>query len=148
MTQNDFDGVKRVIDRYLSAYEERNLDAVEATIAHDKAVLGIGTDEGEFWKGWTEIKSAKEKQLAAITETTLNRGHTEISFAQCGKVAWFAEELSGDFWVQGNKTTCHLRFTGVLEKRDNKWVIVQFHRSMPVKGFAVPYLETHGVRFD
>ncbi len=148
MTQKDIEAVKVVIDQYLSAYGERNLSAVESTMAHDKTVMGIGTDEGEFWKGWTEIKAAKEKQLAAISETTLNRGHTEVSFAQCGKVAWFAEELSGDFVVQGEKTTVPLRFTGVLEKRNNKWFIVQFHRSMPVKGFAVPYLETHGVRFD
>jgi uncharacterized protein (TIGR02246 family) len=148
MTQRDVEGVREIINRYLGAYVERNMEAMETTMAHDDTMLGIGTDENEYWQGWNAIKAAKEKQLRALTETNFRRGTTLINFSTDGNVAWFAEELMGDFCVGEEKTTCHLRFTGVVEKRDGKWTIVQFHRSMPVKGYAVPYLETHGVRFD
>jgi uncharacterized protein (TIGR02246 family) len=148
MAQQDMKGVSEVIDRYLQAYAHRDINALSTTLAQDSETLGFGTDEGEFWKGWTTIRNVMEKQFGAIREINWKRGQSQIRFSRDGNVAWFAEEMGGDFLSGSKKTTCAIRFTAVLERRANQWVIVQFHRSVPVEGFAVPYLEKHGVRFD
>ena len=148
MAQQDTKGVSEVVDRYLEAYAKRDIDAFGKTLAQDNDSLGIGTDEGEYWKGWTTIRNVAEKQFGAIREVNWKRGQPQLRFSRDGNVAWYAEEMVGDFLSGDKKTSCNLRFTAVLEKRNNQWVIVQFHRSVPVKGYAVPYLERHGVRFD
>ncbi|PIU58019.1 MAG: hypothetical protein COS89_02570 [Deltaproteobacteria bacterium CG07_land_8_20_14_0_80_38_7] len=148
MTQRDIEGVKNAINRYLNGYVEKNIDAIEDAILQSNDTIGIGTDENELWRGWAEIKSATERQLKAFSQINFKRGKTITNFSDDGTVAWFAEELSGKICSGKSEHTCHIRFTGILEKRNNKWEIVQFHRSIPVVGCCVPYLETHGVRFD
>ena len=148
MAQQDIKGVNDVIDRYLEAYARRDIESLSTTLAQDNESLGIGTDEGEYWNGWPTIRNVAEKQFGAIREVHWKRGQPIVRFSRDGNVAWYAEELCGDFLAANKKTSCDLRFTAVLEKRNNQWVIVQFHRSVPVKGYAVPYLERHGVRFD
>jgi len=148
MAIQDIKGVSDVVDRYLEAYAKRDIDALGKVLAQDNDALGIGTDEGEFWKGWTTIRNVTEKQFGAFREVNWVRSQPLIRFSRDGNVAWYAEELTGDFLSGTKRTTLPLRFTAVLERRANQWVIVQFHRSMPVKGYAVPYLERHGVRFD
>lgn len=148
MASQDLKDVNEVIDRYLESYVRRYVETLAATVAQDNDVLGIGTDEGEYWKGWTTIRNVAEKQYGAFIECHWKRGTPTIRFSRDGNVAWFAEELKGEFLSGGKKTSCPIRFTTVLEKRANNWVIVQFHRSVPVEGHAVPYLETHGVTFD
>ena len=49
------------------------------------------------------------------------------------KVNWFVESADEQFTFDG------IRTTGVLEKEDVGWKIVQIHTSMPVKGQAVRY---------
>ena len=42
--------------------------------------------------------------------------------------------------AQGEKfESAGIRVTAVLEKRDDKWVIVQYHGSVPVAGQVVEY---------
>ncbi len=144
----DIKGVSDVINRYLESYVKRNVDLMATTIAQDSNTIGFGTDAGEYWKGWTTIKNVAEKQFKAIVEVSWTRGQPQINFSRDGNVAWYAEELVGNFLSGNTKTTSKVRFTCVLEKRNNNWLITQFHRSVPVEKYAVPYLETHGVSFD
>ncbi len=148
MAGQDLKGVKEVIDRYLESYVRRDIETMATTLAQDNDTLGIGTDEGEYWKGWPTIRNVVEKQFGAIVECHWKRTAPTVNFSRDGNTSWYAEDLTGDFLSGSKKTTCNIRLTAVLEKRANNWVIVQFHRSVPVKGYAVPYLETHGVRFD
>jgi ketosteroid isomerase-like protein len=148
MAAQDLKGVNEVIDRYLESYVRRDVEALATTLAQDNDTLGIGTDQGEYWRGWTTIRNVTEKQYGAILESNWRRGTPHIRFSRDGNVAWFAEEMTGEFLSGDKKTSCPFRFTAVLEKRANNWVIVQFHRSVPVEEHAVPYLETHGVTFD
>lgn len=148
MAQQDQKNVSEVIDRYLESYVRRDIETLATTIAQDNDTLGIGTDEGEYWRGWTTIRNVVEKQFGAIREVHWRRGQPTVRFSRDGNVAWYAEEMTGDFLAGDKKTSCLFRLSAVLERRANNWTIVQFHRSVPVKGYAVPYLETHGVRFD
>jgi uncharacterized protein (TIGR02246 family) len=146
--RQDAQEVKSLIDRYCDAYRHRDIDSLSDVIANDPQFVAFGSDEGETWLGWEEFRSASEKLFGAIRELHWNRGTPVIRFSRDGTVAWFTEELSACYVSANEKGECSFRFSGVAEKRSGGWVFVQFHRSVPVKGYAVPYLETHGVRFD
>ncbi|MFH1829345.1 MAG: nuclear transport factor 2 family protein [Pseudomonadota bacterium] len=141
--------ITALIKSYLDAYQHRDIDALAAVVANDDKFVAFGTDESEVWLGWEEFKSASEKLFGAMDEIHWDREKTQrINFSRDGNTAWFVEELTGNFLTGGEKHTCDFRFSCVCEKRDGSWKIVQFHRSVPAEEHAVPYLETHGVRFD
>jgi hypothetical protein len=58
----------------------------------------------------------------------------QIVLSRSGDVAWFFCVLDDiDEW-QGLFSWTNRRWTGVLEKRDGRWVMVQAHFSNPVTG--------------
>ncbi|MBN1282509.1 MAG: nuclear transport factor 2 family protein [Proteobacteria bacterium] len=146
--QYNTNDVSQLIDRFMKAYESRNIDLLAQTVARDADFVAYGTDEGEYWHGWESYRSATEKLFGALDEIHWKRGTPMIRFSTDGKVAWFAEDLHGKFLTGGETHECNLRLTGIAENRNGQWTIVQFHRSVPFHPHAVPYLETHGVRFD
>ena len=148
MAGNDIKGVMAVIDRYLAAYRAKDIGGIAACIAQDPNFLAFGTDEGECWSGWESYRGVTESLFRAAEEIEWKRGETHIGFSRDGSIAWFGEDLVGRIQTRGTKTDCAFRLSGTMEKRNGNWTIVQFHRSVPIKGYAVPYLEAHGVRFD
>jgi len=148
MAQNDVSGAQAVIDKYLNSYKHRNMDELASCVAKDDDFVAFGTDTNESWHGWDEYRAATERLFQVAREIEWKRGKTRIVFSRDGSCAWFSEELMGHFQTGGTKTDCPLRLSGVLENRGGNWLIVQFHRAMPVREFAVPYLDVHGVRFD
>jgi len=54
----------------------------------------------------------------------------EIKFARCGEVAWFFCILDDINTYKGEPATWeNTRWTGVVEKRDGRWVVVSQHFS-------------------
>jgi ketosteroid isomerase-like protein len=72
------------------------------------------------------------KYFAAVDRIEISLQERNVKFHKPGDVAWFAQVLR---WTEteGGKTYTMdgLRITGVLEKRDRGWVIVQLHASGP-----------------
>lgn len=139
--------VTQVLSRYFRAYEERSEDLVSETVYNGAETVAFGTDKSEYWVGYNNIYDTFLKQIERIKETSWDRKNIHLDLSNDGSIAWFAETLHGSFLSAG-RIDIHLRMTGVLEKIDGQWKIVQFHRSVPVEDFAVPYLESHGVRFE
>ena len=55
-------------------------------------------------------------------------------------MAWFSELLDWQVTAGGERVALEgMRFTGVLEKRNGNWMIVQMHVSVPVAGQAAEY---------
>ena len=56
----------------------------------------------------------------------------QINLSQSGEMAWFHARLDDFNTWQGEPANWeNVRWTGVLEKRDRRWVIVQMHFSDP-----------------
>ena len=145
---SDVNQVQNLINAYLDAYNDKDIEKIKQIVANDETLVAYGTDEGEIWHGWNEFSNVTKKILHAVEEVKWHRGTPKIYFSNDGNVAWFSEELSGHFTVLGDEHKCPIRFTGVAVNTDGAWKIVQMHRSCAVEGHSVPYLETHGVRFD
>ena len=145
----DISEINELINDYLEAYRHRDINALEGVVSNDDNFIAFGTDAGEIWEGWAEFKTASEQLFGAMEEIQWDRsGKPMVHFSHDGSVAWFVEELSANFVTGGEEHSCNVRISGVAEKRESEWKIVQFHRSVPAEDHVVPYLETHGVRFD
>jgi len=124
--------VEMVLERYVIASEKQDIDLIESIWATDDSVIVFGTTGAERLKGWPEVKNAFKAQFSELQQPLLAVHDQVIRVNQTGTTAWFSEVLNYSF-VRGNQSYNleGVRFTGVLEKRDSTWIIVQSHLSVP-----------------
>ena len=102
-------------------------------MAHDADMVNYGTDANEIFVGWNALKDTVQKLLPLIDKVKINVRNQVIKVGPSSDVAWFAEIWDWDFVFGGQPVKLpNQRLTGVLEKRNGAWVIVQFHNSVPV----------------
>jgi hypothetical protein len=104
-------------------------------MAHDEDLYIIWTGSTHITSGWTE----HEKSFETWLDPRFKAVRTEvrdlvIHLSRSGDVAWFFANLDDVVSWDGKVSRFGegLRWTGVLEKRDGHWVIVQMHASLPV----------------
>jgi ketosteroid isomerase-like protein len=139
--------IEETLKRYYIALSERDIELFSDVMAHDEEMVNFGTDRDERWVGWNELEQIHRRQFEAITSYEITRHDSTVKLNASADTAWFSEILKAQVEAMDERYELSLRVSGVLEKRDGKWVIVHFHRSLPKEGFAVKYMETHGVRF-
>ncbi len=121
--------VLSVLKEYWRAYEEQDADAIlEIMVPDEDAVfLGSGADERVY--GPKELQAALMRDFAQgqAVKVTLR----DVSIYAAGEVAWLyagcrikASTAEGDIILMG-------RFTAVLEKREERWLLAQTHFSVP-----------------
>jgi len=113
----------------------KDVEMQKDTMAHDEDLLIIWTGSMHITRGWKEHEKSFETWLdprfkAVRTEVR----DLEVHISRSGDVAWFFANL--DDVVSWEEKVSRfgegLRWTGVLEKRDGRWVIVQLHASLAV----------------
>jgi ketosteroid isomerase-like protein len=105
---------------------------LEGAMAHDEDLLVLWTDSGSLTRGWTEFSKQFDIWMdprfkATVTEIKDLRVHLSRS----GDVAWYSATLDdlGE-WDGRPVGDRDIRWTGVLEKRGGRWVVVQMHGSV------------------
>jgi ketosteroid isomerase-like protein len=132
--------VKTVIDRFGRIWEDEDMQAFADLVAHDDDMVVIGTDDAEYVIGYDSFHDARERQYASYENVEFNIYDQSIKLSESGEVAWFAETFDLFLIAQGEPVSLEgIRLTGVLEKRDGAWKIVQLHTSVPVPGQAAEY---------
>ncbi len=124
--------IENVLDKYIVANETQNFELIQEIWAPNADIILYGTDSDERLMGWVNIKNAIKDQFSHITDTYISASDQFIKLNCTGNTAWFAETLNYNF-VYNDKAKSYegLRFTGVLEKMDGKWKLVQAHLSLP-----------------
>ena len=124
--------VTLVLEKYVIANEKQEISLVKEIWAPDTDIVVIGTNSDEKLIGWDEIRSVMERQFNSFEETYITVRDQVVEINETGNTAWFSEILSYNYIYQGEARQFEgLRFTGVLEKRDGDWYIVQSHMSIP-----------------
>ena len=132
--------VKTVVDQLEQLFETEDMDLFSRIYAHDSDMVIFGTDAAERFVGWEAVKESFQQSFASFENTKLTVKDQVIKVHQSGEVAWFSEIMDWDLVAQGQPVTIQgTRLTGVLEKRNGNWVIVQVHASVPVAGQAAEY---------
>lgn len=126
--------VENVLEKYVMANENQDFSLIEQIWASDDDIMLLGTDSDEKYKGWKQIKNAIRHQFSQFEDTYISVLDQAINVNANGNTAWFSEILNYNFIHQGKAMSFEgIRFTGVLEKREGQWKLVQGHLSIPVE---------------
>jgi hypothetical protein len=124
--------VANVLEKYIMANENQDTTLIKQIWAPDSDIILFGTNSEEKLMGWNNIQKAIKGQFAAISETYISPTSQYIKVGPDQKTAWFAEILNYNFVYKGKARSFEgMRFTGVMEKRNDSWKIVQAHLSIP-----------------
>jgi ketosteroid isomerase-like protein len=120
-----------VLQAVIRANSEKDLGALEKYMAKDPdlVVYSVG---GRKYVGWSELAKAMQEEFDAAKHIDVTI--TDIQVWQHGDVAWFAMELNYNR-LEGNEEgqkpmVLPLRDTGVLERRNGRWLLVSWHESL------------------
>lgn len=123
--------VKLVVDEFYKTFETKDIKLLSGIVAHDSDMVNYGINANLIFVGWNALRDSLTKMLAVMEKTKMNIKNQVINVEPAGNVAWFSEMCDMDFEYAGHPMQINgQRYTGVLEKRNGKWVIVQFHNSV------------------
>jgi len=112
------------------ANAEKDLPTLSRLIAHDGDITSY-TIGGRKYVGWPEFE--REMREEFINVQKLEIPILDLKVWTKGDVAWFAMELDYIRYVgegpEQKRTLLPLRETGVLERRDGRWVLLSWHES-------------------
>lgn len=126
--------IENAINNSIGWAKNKDLKLLYSIIANDSNYLEVDP-EPKIVYGFNEFKKAEEfwmnPDFKAIKYEIKD---LKINISQSGDVAWWFCMLN-DINEWKGKPACweNTRWTGVLEKRDNMWIIVQMHFSFANK---------------
>lgn len=130
--------VTKVIEANIAWFKDKDFAALYGTYSRGTDLFMFQLDTAstirgfaqfeEFSKGWRDPDVAYAGHRFTDLEVTLSR---------LGDAAWFSTVLEDCARVKDRAPRCFTsRYTGVLEKRDGRWLIVQQHFSLPAEKVA------------
>jgi hypothetical protein len=126
----DLAAVKASIHGAIGWAKNKDFTVSDRIIANDSNYLEVDPTPG-IVRGFGQFK--KNEALFADPNFKAIRYEIrdlKISFSQSGTVAWYYCVLDDiNEWKGQPASWMNTRWTGVLEKREGKWVIVQMHFS-------------------
>jgi len=126
---NDPETVLRLL---VKANADKDLETMKQFMGTDENVIGY-TIGGRKYVGWDGFAQTMSLEFASVDRLEIPIPYLKVW--QRGDVAWFAMELDYTREVKNDKgqvekTVIPLRETGVLERREGKWLIVNWHESL------------------
>ena len=129
-----------VINKMWESFVQGDHKMFAETMAHDSDMVTFGTDASERWDGWDDLQKSVKNQFDPFDILNVKRMNKKLNLSNSGEVAWFSEIVDWEFLADGKKQIIEgVRYTGVMEKRENEWKIVQFHSSVGVSGQVIAY---------
>ena len=124
--------IARVVDSCIGWFKTKDFKLSESTIAHDDKYLSVHPSD-RVLRGFEQFK--KNSEIFKHPEFLYVRHEIKdltINLSRSGDVAWFYCILNDINTYKGQPANWeNARWTGVLEKREGQWVIVQQHFSFP-----------------
>jgi len=126
------EAIENLLENYILANENQDFDLIEDIWASNDDIILYGTDSDERLMGWSDIEEAIKEQFGLITDTYISASNQFIKLNYTGNTAWFAETLNYNYMYKGKAHKYEgMRFTGIVEKIEDEWVLVQAHLSLP-----------------
>jgi len=122
--------IAEVISSVIGWAKDKNLDLFFGSIAHDEDYISV-TPGNRVIKRFEDVKQNVPFWMSPDFKYVRHElKDLEIKFARCGEVAWFYCVLDDINTYKGEPASWeNARWTGVVEKRAGKWVVVQQHFS-------------------
>ena len=138
--ENERAEVLKVLDNFNQAHENRDLDLLLTCFSDKPDIIILGTDENELWVDKNSMGESQKKAYETFSTVRLSVRDKILKMCRNGGQAWFYMKVNWYVESEGKQFTFSgIRTTGVLEKENDQWQIVQLHTSMPITGQAVRY---------
>ena len=122
--------IARVVSSVIGWAKEKNLDLFFGSIANDEDYISV-TPGKRVIKRFEDVKQNVPFWMSPEFQYVRHElKDLEVKLARCGTVAWFYCVLDDINTYKGEPASWeNARWTGVVEKRDGKWVVVSQHFS-------------------
>jgi len=130
--------VDQVIHNAICWAMNKDTAALFNTFVPDSTLFIFSPDSASTLTGFQEIKYLADNvwMTDRFKAIECNIRNLRIKFSQSGDVAWYSCYLDDISEWDGQKSGWrNVRWTGVLEKKEGKWLIMQMHFSFPVERF-------------
>jgi ketosteroid isomerase-like protein len=121
--------IRSVLEGWTESYRQRDIKRLLAAVAPDPDVIMYGTGADEKRIGLAGIQAQAERDWSQTESAAFSL--TEPTISAAGSVAWVAADAVFQLTAGGQEMALPARFTGVFEKREDQWLIVQAHFSLP-----------------
>jgi ketosteroid isomerase-like protein len=129
--------VKAALEAYAKAYAAKDIKGAMDLIAPDAETSFTGCEGDEsLYVGFDQVKKGHEQDFSEAK--SIRAEVTPVAIGVKGDVAWFSARMVFHWDTGAKKLLYPGRWTGVLEKRDGKWLFVQSHFSLPTEGLPDP----------
>jgi hypothetical protein len=127
--------IERVVNNSIGWALTKDLDLLYSSLAQDSAFFIFHPDSASTVIGWAEFEPLTEVWMnPAFVATRFQVKDLRINLSRSGTVAWYSATLDDFGEWQGEPVGWeNARWTGVLEKRDGRWLITQMHFSFSVE---------------
>jgi uncharacterized protein (TIGR02246 family) len=123
--------INALLVEYVKSVEAENMEVYAKLVAHDTAMVNFG-GFGKPIIGWAALKKVMEGQNEMLSKTNIEVSGMQIHVSADGKLAWATCLWDLKAMMAENPVELPIRCTWVLEKHEASWMIVHFHKSMPV----------------
>jgi uncharacterized protein (TIGR02246 family) len=128
--------IESVLDNYVKAVENSDIELYGKVVANDPDMVNFGTDASERVVGWDALKKVMQAQFVALSGSRITFSDVTVNLLSGGQSAWATTlcTFKATVAATGQGMEIPARCTWVLEKRDKGWVIVHFHHSVGTTG--------------
>lgn len=123
--------VTAVIRAYVEAVEAKDFAAYERVMAHDPGLAWYGSMPGQI-SGWAEVEPLIRDMFASMDEIRITQEDLRVHFSPDRQLAWATCLWDFRGRAGAQEIVEPTRCTWVLEHRDERWVIVHWHKSIGV----------------
>lgn len=116
-----------MLSEMLGAWQVGDIEKLHATYADDISMVNGSWAPPVL--GWTNYLAIYQQQRARMQQIRLDRSNTYIKVS--GNVGWACYQWDFSALVDGQPVQSRGQTTVVVEKRNNRWVIVHNHTSLP-----------------
>jgi len=122
--------IQTVLDNYITSIENEDIELYGKIFVHDPNMVNFGTGANERIVGWETLKKAIEDQNAALSETKITQSDVTINISSDRQFAWATSLWNFKATMETQVMQLPIRCSWILEKQDNEWKIVHFHKSV------------------
>ena len=130
----EIEHISRTIDSSIGWFENKDFDLLFSVVTHDSDYVSVHPTDNVV-RGFEQFE--KNSEIFRNPDFLYQRHELKdltVRISQSGDVAWFYCVLDDmNMWKGQPANWENARWTGVLEKRKGRWVIVQQHFSFAVE---------------
>lgn len=122
--------IEHTINSCIGWAKNKDLELLHSVIANDSSYLEVDPEQ-RVVKGFSEFRKAEKSWMSVDFQAVRYEiRDLDIDISESGDVAWWFCMLDDiNIWRGEPASWENTRWTGVMEKRKGKWIIVQQHFS-------------------